>query len=32
MYENLGYTVYRQITDYYSATEDGKTDEDAFGI
>jgi len=24
--------VFRQITDYYSATDDGKTDEDAFGI
>ncbi|CAK5024673.1 unnamed protein product [Meloidogyne enterolobii] len=32
MYENLGYTVFRQITDYYSATDDGKTDEDAFDM
>ena len=30
MYYNLGYIVYRRITDYYSSN-DGNPDEDAFG-
>ena len=32
MYERLGYSVYRRVTDYYSGAKPGEADEDAYGL